>query len=236
MPQTFVFYSLIPMLTAWLAITLTLTAKPRGIGINLIQAFSAGILLAGISAELLPKLNFHQHALPISIALLAGLGLMLLLAKLNPGCCSSKVKDAPLAPFITAFSIEFFLTGVLIVLAGSVSHMAALIVAISLSICSLVCGMTVATRFITVGHSTAQAVFQAFCMSLLFPIGGILTWALLGSLSGVGVEILIAFGVGVLLYLATADLLMAAYEKHNGILKVAFFIGFLLILILHAKI
>lgn len=138
--MTSILYTLIPTCAVLLALLLGLASKPKGLMLNFIQAFSAGILLASIAVDLLPQLNFSHYGISLSISMLVGLLLMLGLAKLIPNCCSSENKTAPLLPFTTGFSLEFFINGAVIVLSALAGQFVSIIVAISLGICCFVCG------------------------------------------------------------------------------------------------
>ena len=228
----YLLYTLLPMGAICLAALFVMSLRPRGIFINAIQAFSAGILLAGISLELFPKLDLNQYGLAVSITLLCGLVLMLLLHKLSPGCCGDKARSMPLSPFLAAFCVEFFLNGIIITLSGLAGHLAAFIVALSLGICCFVCGMSVATRLLSRKFSRKLTWFCCFMMSLLLPLGGFLASLFVAHMSIVWIDSVIAFGIGVLLYLATADLLIEAFQKPNSSLRVIFFLGFIVVILI----
>lgn len=230
-----VFYTCLPAAAVLVALILGLSYKPKGLMINVIQAFSAGILLAGIAVDLLPQLNFARYGLSLSVALLLGLLLMLGLTRLNPACCASESKKAPLSPFITAFSLEFFINGIVIVLSALAGQFVSMVTAISLSICCFVCGLAITTRFITVHFTTLRIILFIGLMALLFPLGGLLAYLFLLKLPIIWVSEMIAFGVGVLLYITTTDLLIAGFKPKSYWPKLVFYVGFLLILWIKAK-
>ena len=230
-----VYYTFIPSVAVLLALVLALSVKPRGLMINLIQAFSGGILLAGISIDLLPQLDFSAYDLSLSLSMLLGLLLMLGLSKLNPSCCSTESSSSSLAPFVTGFSIEFFINGIVIVLSALAGQFVSIITAISLGICCFVCGMAVTTRFITVKMNTKKIVTNMFLMASLFPVGGLLSALFLFKLPHIWIEDVIAFGVAVLLYITVFDLIVSAFKVKSSLPKVVFFIGFMIILLIKAN-
>ena len=227
---TSVFYTLIPTGAVLLALLLGLSCKPKGLMINFIQAFSAGILLASIAVDLLPQLNFSRYGISLSISMLAGLLLMLGLAQLSPNCCSSENKTAPLLPFTTGFALEFFINGAVIVLSTLAGQFVSIVVAISLGICCFVCGLAVVTHFISVGLPFAKVTFSVFFMALLFPIGGIVAYLFISHLSTMWSGNMIAFGMAILLYIITTDLLVGGFKPKSHWSKILFYLGFLIIL------
>lgn len=230
-----IFYTLLPVTAILLALILGLLCKPKGLMLNLIQAFSAGILLAGIAVDLLPQLNFLHYSFSLSIAMLLGLILMLGLTKLNPICCANENKTSPLLPFVTAFALEFFINGVVIILAALASQFIAIITALSLSICCFVCGLTITTRFLSLHFATEKIILFIFLMTLLFPIGGILAYLFLLQLPSIWINDMIAFSIGILLYITTADLLISGLKPQSHWPKVMFYLGFLIILWIKAN-
>ncbi len=230
-----VYYTLLPTCAVALALLAGITIKPRGVLIDIIQALAAGILLACVATELLPQLKFSQHSMSLTFSILAGLALMLSLSQINPGCCSAKSSSTPLTPFVTGFSIEFTINGLVIVLAVLAGHFAALITAVSLAICCFVCGLSVTTRFMQVGFSLRRTLLSVLVMSMLFPIGGLLGLVFLLHLSGFWRQEIVAFGLAVILYVAIADLLLEGFKNNSAWAKIAFYFGFLLILIINAK-
>ena len=229
------FYNtLIPAMAVILSLITGLTTKPKGIMVQITQALAAGILLACIAGELLPKLNFTQNPVSLSLAVISGLTLMLILSRINPGCCSSTQTATPLLPFITGFAIEFAINGLVIVLTVTASAFASLITAISLSICCFVCGLTVTTRLLHSGYNAKHTTASMLAMSTLFPLGGLFGFFSLQHLSAFWNTEIIGFGMAILLYIATADLLISGFNSKSNLPKVSFFAGFLLIVILQS--
>ena len=223
--------TLIPSAAVIVSLIIGLTTKPKGLMVQIIQALAAGILLACIAGELLPELNFSQNPVPLSLAVISGLALMLALSQVNPGCCSTKTNTTPLLPFVTGFSIEFAINGLVIVLAVAASQLASIVTAVSLSICCFVCGLTVTTRFIHTGYTTKRTSTSIVAMSLLFPLGGLFGLFSLQHLSEFWNNEIIAFGMAILLYIATADLLVDGFKGTSIFPKISLYFGFLLIII-----
>ena len=228
------YYTFIPAAAVILSLIIGLSIKPRGIVIQMIQALAAGILLAGIAVELLPQLHFSQYGLSLSIAVLLGLVLMLILGRLNPACCSSEEKSTSLSAFISGFSIEFTINGLVIVLSVLASQFASMLTAISLAICCFVCGLSVTTRCMTVELSKQRTSMTVSLMALLFPVGGLLGMLFLNHISMLWAEEIMAFGMGVLLYIATADLLLEGFKSKSYWPKISLYLGFLLIVCINA--
>ncbi len=230
-----VYYTLIPALAVLMALFLGLLAPPKGLMVNSIQALAGGTLLAVISAELLPQLNFSHSWHSLSIAILLGLLLMLALSKLNPNCCNYEVKTAPLAPFIAGFVAEFFVNGMVIVLSALVGHFTVVITAISLSVCCFVCGLSVTTRFHSVGFPAGRSLVSVFLMTLAFPIGGLLGALFLSHVPQIWIKDVIAFGMAILLYVVTSDLIIEGFKPKSWWPKFLFYIGFVAILLIKSN-
>ena len=162
--------------------------------------------------------------------------LMLGISQLNPDCCNTEAKASPILPLVTGFSIEFLINGLVIVMAVLASQFASMITAISLAICCFVCGLTVTTRFIMVGFITKRTVISVSLMALLFPVGGVIGLLFLNHLSSFWMEEIIAFGMAILLYIATADLLLEGLKGKSNWPKVSFYFGFLLIILINARV
>ncbi len=229
-----IYYTLIPVVTVLLALGFGLSIKPKGLLINIIQALAAGTLLCVVASELLPQIKFAGNGVSLSLALTLGMLLMIGLSRLNPGCCGSDASKTPLTPFVAGFSLEFFINGIVIVLSVLAGHFASIIAALSLSACCFVCGLSITTRFISVGFSTRKTIISVFFMALAFPAGGIISYFLLTRLANNWIQDIIAFSIAVLLYIATADLLKEGFKPKSSWPKVSFYAGFLLILLVKA--
>jgi zinc transporter ZupT len=226
-------YTLFPVVTIFLGAVMTLLTRPKGVFIHVIQALAGGVLLAGIATELLPRLSFAEHGASLIVAFVLGLVLMLALNQLNPGCCSGK-RGGSFAAFVLAFALEFFLNGILIVLAGVVSTLAGFLTGVSMAACCFVCGISVAVRFREKAFSSVASLSFMFLLALLPLVGGLLCLLLFRDASTIVTDDIIAFGMSVLLYIATTDLIVGAFKSESAWVKVSFFLGFIMIPVIAA--
>ncbi len=240
-------YSLIPFGLAWVSTCLLGVYKPKGISINIIQGTASAFILATIAKDLIPKI-LHGNHWAMSIGFAVGIILMVLVAKYSEPCCGGGNGDAcgvshdkthqhaekkkPLAPFLAGYIMEFFLVGLLIGITTAVQHHLLFIIVISVSLCTFVCSMSVSTRLIEAGIVRFRRIFTIFLMTLLFPLGALVGIGMMLYSPGFLVEMVFAFAVAILLYLATKELLMDAYRVESSTVPLVFFAAFLLVLLL----
>lgn len=226
----------IPSLAVILAGIVAVIKKPTELVMNLIRVFAGGVLLGGLAANLVPELDFKHDVFYINAAILLALALMWVLKKISPECCGHEAASgSKLSIFLTAFAIEFLLNGMLIAFSVTLSQATGVVVAISLALCCFSCGMAVAGRLTRTGWSWQRRMLMMIALALLFPIGVIIIMSIHGGhVAALWFNIVLAFAIGILIYIAITDLIVPGFSKNNGrfVLQFVFFIGLVLVFML----
>lgn len=229
--QTALYVSLIPFIFVWLAGLTIRVGKPSGFIVLLTQALAAGFILASISVELMPRI-LQAKSVTVAIGFAVGFLLMLLIQRLGGGCgCSSKPK--PLSTFLIPYAVEFFINALIIGIASATSHLTLIVIAVSLSLCCFVCGMSVSTRLFSSHLSSRIKFILLLGLTLLFPLGAFIGAWIMVTAPTIWLLDLLSFSVAVLFYLVTVELLHESFQKKNSWVISAFFIAFLFVLLLH---
>ena len=135
--------------------------------------------------------------------------------------------------FLLAFCVEFFVNGLLIGVTSTFSAKNTALIAFSICVCSFACAMSFVTKLIQSNYSKASTVVWAAGMIGLFPLGALLGHVVLHSYMDLLPPIL-AFEVGVLVYLSILDLfVMATMDGIKRSTSVGFIGGFWLVLLIH---
>lgn len=112
-------------------------------------------------------------------------------------------------------------------------HFAAGVVFSVVAVELLSLGLATAVELRRGGHGKARAVGIVAGLSLLLLAGAGIGTTVLRGATGHVLEIVLSFGLAALLFLVTEELLTAAHEEEETpLLTLAFFVGFLLFLLL----
>lgn len=222
--------SLIPLLAVW--ITLFLPFKFSKVTAASIQAIAAGFLLGGVLIDLMPRVLQAGAHFSYILSFATGFVLMLILQSGSGDCCSVDMKK-PLMKFLFPFSVEFFITAILIGIASSTSVSLLIILAISFGICNLVCGLSISTRLTKNQIHGGRRFLITLGLTVLFPIGSFLSSALVTYVPLERVNDLLSFAIATLLYLVIDELLPEALEvkKTRSILLLFCAITFMFLLL-----
>jgi len=198
-----------------------------------VQHFAAGVVFAAVAVELLPELVKKVEVLPMIIGFSLGLGLMLLVRHF-----SNKIEgSAGPTGLVVASAIDVFIDGLLIGVSFDVGLKAGVIITIALAIELLFLALSVASTLAKEGQSKSRIIVTTIVLSILVLIGATIGAMLLQGLKSAGLEGIIAFAVAALLYLVTEELLVEAHKENNdsAFSTTMFFLGFLIVLILHTS-
>ncbi|RZK13342.1 MAG: transporter [Hymenobacter sp.] len=208
--------------------------------------FAAGVIFSVVAVELLPDIVRH-HA-PYEVALGFGLGVATMLglryvtqrlekqpeATAEPAAAAGPTTPAPLPwGLLVAIGIDILIDGLLLGIGFAAGAKEGTLLAIALTIELLSLGLATAVELRDGGHSKGRAVGIVAGISLMLLMGaGIGTTVLRGATGNV-LEIVLSFGLAALLFLVTEELLTEAHEEaETPLLTLAFFVGFLLFLLL----
>ncbi|AYA39026.1 transporter (plasmid) [Hymenobacter oligotrophus] len=210
--------------------------------------FAAGVVFSVVAVELLPDI-VRQHA-PLEVGLGFGLGvatmfgLRQLTRKLEDANAPSTPEpttaaSTPAAPsrlpwgLLVGVGIDIFIDGLLLGIGFAAGAKEGTLLAVALTIELLSLGLATAVQLREDGHGKAQTVGIVAGTSLLLLAGAGLGTTLLSGASGNLLEIVLSFGLAALLFLVTEELLLEAHEEpESPWLTSAFFVGFLLFLLL----
>ncbi len=197
---------------------------------NMIQHFSAGVVLAALAVELIPELYDTPFKIQLLTGYIVGTILMLTIQKIFSNDHSSGSKST--ASLLIAVAIDIFIDGLLVGIGFAISIAKGLIISIALSLELLFLVLSV--------DATLQKSGKKFLSILLINVGfAILVFA--GSALGLTflnaskstMVLITSFGAAALLYLAIEELLKEAHEEKETTTSTAmFFLGFLIVLLL----
>ena len=208
-----------------------------------IQHFAAGVLFAALATELLPDV-VHQKKPAAAVAGFAGgVALMLLVkwilealnktkGKKDGKQQDSKAQELP-ATFLATVAVDIVVDGVVLGIGFSAGTREGVLLTIALGIELLSLGLSSSARLWTAGISKMKTTALAVGLGLLFVAGAVAGSTILRGLSGAYLEIVLAFGCAVLLYLVTEELLVEAHEvPETPLLTSTFFLGFIILLVI----
>ena len=228
-----VLYSLIPAATATLAFFISFFTKLKSTTLHVIQAVGSGVLLAAIVFAVVPRFLHSDSVVSVLILLRVGFLLLLVLKSVLRHKGGAGAGNSQLS-FLVAFCVEFFVNGILIGVTSTLDAKTTALIAFSLCVCSLACGMSFVTRLVQSGYTKRSTVLWTAFIICLFPLGAVLGHAVLHSYMTLLPPIL-AFEAGVLIYLAILDLFMMAFMGSGSKtpVSVAFIGGLWMVLLIH---
>ncbi|MDJ0366491.1 transporter [Hymenobacter sp. H14-R3] len=206
--------------------------------------FAAGVIFSVVAVELLP--DIVQHHAPYEVALGFGLGVAVMLGlryftqrlekqeAAAPVPSSFRTSAAPLPwGLLVAIGIDIFIDGLLLGIGFAAGAKEGTLLAIALTLELLSLGLATAVELRQGGHGRGRAVAIVAGTSLMLLMGAGIGTTLLRGASGNLLEIVLSFGLAALLFLVTEELLTEAHEEtETPLLTLAFFVGFLLFLLL----
>jgi ZIP family zinc transporter len=200
-----------------------------------IQHFAAGVVFAVVAVELLPYLR-KQH-LPWEVALSFSLGVaVMLVIRRMLGEEKEENQESPGLPWgmLIAVGFDLLLDGFLLGIGFAAGARAGVVLTLGLAAECLSLGLATSATLVRGGmQRRGRAILVTMILGLVFGLGAVLGLTLLRGLSGRMLTSVISFGCAALLYLVTEELLVEAHEvEETNVATAAFFVGFLIILVL----
>ncbi|MBO2033865.1 transporter [Siccationidurans ginsengisoli] len=206
--------------------------------------FAAGVIFSVVAVELLPDI-VQRHA-PYEVGLGFGLGVAVMMGlryltqrleqrdAATPETTTASPATAALPwGLLVAIGIDILIDGLLLGIGFSAGAKEGTLLAIALTIELLSLGLATAVELRQGGHGKGRAVAIVAGLSLLLLAGAGIGTTVLRGASGNLLEIVLSFGLAALLFLVTEELLTEAHEEtETPLLTLAFFVGFLLFLLL----
>lgn len=234
--QKIVMFSLIPVIAMIAGAGIAILRKPNGNIRSLILHFAAGVVFSVVAVELLPDVVKEHKPVQVIIGFTLGLVAMLLVKKFTEpaGNDSNKVESAKIPmSLMLAIGIDIFIDGLLLGIGFSAGNTEGMLLAVALSVELLSLGIATATELGEAGVGRQKTVTVTAILAIVFFGSSVLGATLLHNLSESAMEIVLSFGLSALLFLITEELLIEAHEEKETVWHTAaFFVGFLIFLIL----
>jgi ZIP family zinc transporter len=227
-------YALIPFALALLGALLAAVYKPTRSQLSILQHFVAGVVIAAVAVELLPKILGKPHSTPsIAFGFVIGLAFMVTLHELAHLLSHQKKKERLPLRMIGAIGIDLLADGVLIGLSFIAGVQSSLIIALSLSPCAFFLSLTMATTLRQKNISKPLILTFALLVALMLPIGAFIGSNVVERLPQNFITGTIAASIAALLYLGIEEFLVEAHaNKEDHYTPLSFFFGFLLVLLI----
>ncbi|GAB2845083.1 ZIP family metal transporter [Hymenobacter ruber] len=245
-------FSLLPAVVMIAGAALAVWRAPGPQLRSAILHFAAGVIFSVVAVELLP--DIVQHHAPYEVALGFGLGVATMLglryftqrlekqgAAKEPSDSSPTAGGATGVPaaatlpwgLLVAIGIDILIDGLLLGIGFAAGAKEGTLLAIALTIELLSLGLATAVELRQDGHGKGRAVAIVAGTSLMLLVGAGIGTTVLRGATGNMLEIVLSFGLAALLFLVTEELLTEAHEEtETPLLTLAFFVGFLLFLLL----
>lgn len=227
-------YMLIPAATMMGGAALGSWRTPSSRVRSALHHLAAGGLLAAAAGELVVELAAEHHLVALALGFAAGAAVMLLVRliadrveRTGGGQGLSQVVG-----LLAAIAVDVFVDGVVVGIGFAIGQSSGLVFVIAFAVEMAFLGVTAAVEIGGAGGGKRQ-VFAGPTALAAFLLLGSVAGHFLGSLSGFGFEVVIAFATAVLIYLVAEELLVEAHEEEEAPLMASFFfLGFLGILLL----
>jgi ZIP family zinc transporter len=254
--STILLYSLLPAAIMIVGAVVAVLRPPGPALRSAILHFAAGVVFSVVAVELLPDI-VRQHA-PLEVGIGFGLGVavMLGLRQLTRRLEKKETDSAaalgaqPVAPalagaapaeaagalpwgLLVGVGIDIFIDGLLLGIGFAAGAKEGTLLAIALTVELLSLGLATAVELRQDGFGKLRAVGIVTGLALALLLGAGVGTTVLSGATGNLLEIVLSFGLAALLFLVTEELLTEAHEEaESPWLTSAFFVGFLLFLIL----
>lgn len=205
--------------------------------------FAAGVIFSVVAVELLPDIVAHHAPYEVALGFALGIGTMLGLRYLTqrletlPPAAAAQVPGTGRVPLpwglLVAIGIDVLIDGLLLGIGFAAGAKEGTLLAVALTIELLSLGLATAVELRQGGHGKGRTVGVVAGTSLLLLAGAGIGMTVLRGATGNVLEIVLSFGLAALLFLVTEELLTEAHEEaETPPLTLAFFVGFLLFLLL----
>ena len=231
-----VLFSLIPVFTMITGGIVAVYKKPDGNIRSLILHFAAGVVFSVVAVELLPDIVREHKPMQVIVGFALGLITMLLIKRFAASKGTDKeisvINKLPVS-LLVAIGVDIFIDGLLLGIGFSAGSKEGMLLAIALSVELLSLGIATATEVGANKLSKQKSIVIITLLAMVFFTSAVLGATLLHNLSDSAMEVVLSFGLSALLFLVTEELLTEAHEEKETVWHTsAFFVGFLLFLIL----
>lgn len=225
-------YTLIPMSFAIVGGIIGFIYQPKPKIFSSLQHFTAGVIIASVSIELLPKILGSHSPWIIAEGFVVGVVLMLFLERFSRSLATKKGKGQFPIGLIVGTSIDLLIDGILIGISFLSSQTGGILIAISLSFCAFFLTLTVSSTLGQKKSVSGIRLLILFVIPLMLPVGALLGWNVVAQFPPSALIGTLAFSVAALLYVGIEELLAEGHEtKDTAWVSASFFLGFLIILL-----
>lgn len=201
--------------------------------------FAAGVVFSVVAVEILPDVVKGHAPMQTVIGFALGLALMLGLRVFTREAAPSEPMTGEQVPSLLPWgllggvAVDIAIDGLLLGIAFAAGAKEGFLLSLALTIEIFSLGLATASSLGRAGQGRGKSIVIVAALALLFLAGAAIGATLLQGLSGHALEIVLSFGLAALLFLVTEELLVEAHEAaETPALTAAFFVGFLLFLIL----
>ncbi len=227
-----VLYTLIPMGISIIGGLVASIYVPKQKFISALQHFVAGVVIAAVSIELLPKILGHKSTWTVEAGFVIGVVFMLLMQKLSLVATKKEAKEKLPLGLIASSAIDLLVDGILISISFLAGKASGILITISLSFCAFFLNLTVSSILTQKKCRKATQLVAICAIAFMLPIGAFIGSRILSQFPSSILVGTIAFGVAALLYLGIEELLSEAHKQRDTTMTSAsFFLGFLAILL-----
>ncbi len=188
-----------------------------------------------VAVELLPQITHTHHALPwIIVGFVLGVIVMLGVRQLDRRAeARAGTEKAWPVGLIAGAVVDQLVSRVVLGIGIAAGQNLGALLSFSMAVENLSFGLTITTLLGSAGATRGQMVGTTAGLGLLFIIITALSEAVLGGLPAGPIALLLSFGSAALLFVVTEQLLVEAHDVRKARhLASAFFVGFLLLLVL----
>lgn len=197
-----------------------------------VQHLAAGIVFAATALELLPK-ERTEAAVPVILGFALGIGLML--AMRSFARTMEKRNERRRLPYgmLTVTALDLLIDGLVLGMAFAAGEKTGLLLTIALTLEVLFLALSVSASLANSGASRWLTALVPASLAVILSLGAVAGRLFFGSLAPFPFAVLLGIGIVALLYLVTEELLVEAHEvKETPIAVSAFFVGFLIFLVI----
>lgn len=227
------FYTGIPALLMAIGSIAAWYKQPTEKFSSLVQHFAAGVVLAAVAAELVPKIIQNEVQWLVALGFAAGVFVMFATEMFAERLNEKMQENVFPVGLVLAVIIDVFIDGLLIGVAFSASKRSGIIIALALTLEVFFLGIATTASLMKRQAKKSMGILCMLIAAILIPIGASIGYVVADNLSNTLHMTILAFGTAALLYLVTEELLVEAHtvpETRQATL--AFFVGFLIILLI----
>ena len=226
-------YALIPMAIAliggYFATKTTFSKK----AMSFVQHLLAGIVVAAVATELLPKIMGKGSPWTVGIGFALGATVMIGVHALAHLLGDKGKKEKIPLGLILGCALDLLIDGILIGVSFLAGTSGGILIAISLSFCAFFITLTLSSTLAKKEVDRFQQYLVLILTTVMLPIGALIGGTVVSHLPYQFLTETLAFGVAALLFLGVEELLGEAHATHDTApITGAFFLGFLVILLL----